>query len=224
MSDTLEFDTYFGSLIEKTQDRNLRMIKLERPIPEVYEKDMDKFLQKFFEKDPFEFKPDDLEEVMMNGKVIKQIKVDRRPVTYLSLLRFLELHRQRLSDIKQDISALADVIKEEKASFQISDSIKSSALNEALAAGRIYKNIHSLTLNLYLKLVRQINSELEEAKHTQGRDAFINLRKMNSESFLRTSFHPYYEKLFMNSMFMMAVSKKIRKERLQLLTSMETIE
>jgi hypothetical protein len=223
MSDTQEFDAHLFSLIEKAKDRNLRMIKLEKLIPEVYEKEMDKFLQKFFESDPFEFKADDLEEVMLNGKLVKQIKVDRRPVTYLSLLRFLELHRQKLLAIKEDISALAEVIKEEKASYQVTDSLKSSALNEALAAGRIYKNIQSLTQNLYIKLFRQINDELEEAKNNQGRDAFINLRKMNSEASLRASFHPYYEKLFMNSMFMLAVSKKIRSERLQLLSSFEPI-
>lgn len=224
MSGLDEFDAHLYSLVEKAKDRNLRMIKLEILIPEVYEKDMDKFLQKFFEPDPFEFKTDDLEEVMLNGKVIKQIKVDRRPVTYLSLLRFLELHRQKLLAIKQDISALADVIKEEKASYQITDTLKSSALNEALSAGRIYKSIHGLTQNLYIKLIQQINDELEDAKNNQGKDAFINLRKMNSEASLRASFHPYYEKLFMNSMFMLAVSKKIRSERLQLLSSLEHIQ
>jgi len=218
-----EFDAHFSSLIEKSKDRSLRIIKLEKSIPEVYEKDIELFLKKFFEKDPFEFKPEDLEDVMVNGKVVKQVKLDRRPSTYLSLFRFLELYRQQLFSIKEDISALSQIIKKEKASYKIQDSLKSSALNEALSAGRIYKNIHGLVQNLCIKLIRQINEELHEALSTQGKDAFINLRKVISEVYIKSYFNPEYDKLFVNSMFMLAVSKKIRSERLQILSSLENM-
>lgn len=219
--EVLEFDEHFQSLVEKAKDRNLRLIKLEKTIPEIYEKEMEYFLKKFFENDPFEFKPDDLEEVFVNGKAIKQIKSDRRPTTYLSLFRFLELNRQKLAEIKQDISSLAEIIKEEKANYASNEQFLTAALNDALSAGRIYKNIYHLTSGLYIKLIKQINQELQEAKNTQGSDAYLNLRKANSEVSLRSMFYPYYEKLFSNSMFLLAVSQKIRGERLNLLAKLD---
>lgn len=219
--EVLEFDEHFQTVLEKAKDRNLRLVKLEKSIPEVYEREMELFLKKFFEHDPFEFKPDDLEEVFVNGKNIKQIKLDRRPTTYLSLFRFLELHRQKLSEIKQDISSLAEVIKEEKANYSSNEGLLTAALNDALSAGRVYKNIYQLTNGLFTKLVKQVNSELHDAKNTQGSDAYINLRKTNSEINLRGLFYPYYEKLFSNSMFLLAVSQKIRSERLNLLSKLE---
>ncbi len=219
--EVLEFDEHFQALIEKAKDRNLRIIKLEKSIPEIYEKEMELFLKKFFENDPFELKNEDLEEIFVNGKNIKQIKQDRRPSTYWSLFRFLELHRQKLSDIKQDISHLAEVIKEEKANYSTNEKLLTSALNDALSAGRIYKNIYQLTSGLYIKLVKQVNLELQETKNTQGSDAYLNLRKANSETNLRGLFYPYYEKLFSNSMFLIAVSQKIRGERLNLLSKLD---
>ncbi|MCX7998557.1 MAG: hypothetical protein N3A69_06320, partial [Leptospiraceae bacterium] len=99
--------------------------------------------------------------------------------------------------------------------------ILTSALNDALSAGRVYKNIYQLTSGLFTRLVKQVNSELNDAKNTQGSDAYINLRKANSEINLRSLFHPFYEKLFSNSMFLLAVSQKIRSDRLNLLSKLE---
>ncbi|HNO25261.1 MAG TPA: hypothetical protein PKK94_19940, partial [Leptospiraceae bacterium] len=98
---TLEdFDAAFDVIVAKSQDRTLRMLKLDMQIPEEYERDMKGFLSKYFQNDPFDIRIEDFEEIILDGKRIQRIKSERRPVSYLSLFRFLELFRQLLEEIK----------------------------------------------------------------------------------------------------------------------------
>ncbi|HNH09796.1 MAG TPA: hypothetical protein PK683_14970, partial [Leptospiraceae bacterium] len=62
---TLEdFDAAFDVIVTKSQDRTLRMLKLDMQIPEEYERDMKGFLSKYFKNDPFDIRIEDFEEII----------------------------------------------------------------------------------------------------------------------------------------------------------------
>lgn len=206
-----DFDAYFRNLLVKAYDRDSRMLKLDVPIPEAYERDMKSFSQKFFSENPFELTGEDLEEFLIEGKLFKRIRIDRRPSTYLSLLRLVEMYRQELESIRTDIADLARVFKED---IGIDNDL---ALKETLSAGRVYQKLSSLAQNFHTRLIRSINQSLKETKIAMGSDGYLNLRKANGDSYISSILNPDYTSMLNNSLFLIAISKKIRQHKISIL-------
>jgi hypothetical protein len=206
-----DFDAYFRNLLAKAYDRDSRMLKLDVPIPEAYERDMKSFSQKFFSENPFELTGDDLEEFLIEGKLFKRIRMDRRPSTYLSLFRLVEMYRQELENIRTDIADLARVFKED---IGVDNDL---ALKETLSAGRVYQKLSSLAQNFHTRLIRSINQSLKEMKIAMGSDGFLNLRKANGDSYISSILNPDYTSMLNNSLFLIAISKKIRQHKISIL-------
>jgi hypothetical protein len=204
-----DFDAYFRNILLKAYDRDLRILKLENPIPEVYEKDLKSFSQKFFSENPFEITNEDLEEFYIEGKLFKRIRIDRRPSTYLSLFRLTELYRAELEKIRGDIADLAKVFKEDKPSID-----KDLVLKETLSAGRVYQKLSVLAQNFHTALIRNVNHSLKEIKIAMGSDGFLNLRKVNGDAFISSILNPHYNGMLNNSLFLIAISKKINQHKL----------
>lgn len=211
----MDFDDLFKNLLEKNKDaHDSRILKLEFPIPAKYESNMDEFLEKFFSNDPFEIKPQDLETFITPGGNIKKLKFDRRPSTFLSILRFLELYRQQLKSIKSDLSKLATCYKK----FEDNDlldpfnsGLKNQIFTQLLSAGRIIKKWSPQLESLYKLTIVNINLSITEAESTNGRTkAFVNLRKVHSEGYLNVTFHPYYENMVNFCIMCLAFSSKLK--------------
>lgn len=206
-----DFDAYFRNLLVKAYDKDSRMLKLEVPIPEAYERDMKAFSQKFFSENPFELTGEDLEEFLIEGKLFKRIRIDRKPSTYLSLFRLVEMYRQELENIRTDIADLARVFKED---IGVDNDL---ALKETLSAGRVYQKLSSLAQNFHTRLIRSINQSLKETKIAMGADGFLNLRKANGDSYISSILNPDYTSMLNNSLFLIAISKKIRQHKISIL-------
>ncbi len=206
-----DFDAYFRNLLVKAYDRDSRMLKLDVPIPEAYERDMKSFSQKFFSENPFELTGEDLEEFLIEGKLFKRIRIDRRPSTYLSLFRLVEMYRQELENIRTDIADLARVFKED---IGIDNDL---VLKETLSAGRVYQKLSSLAQNFHTRLIRSINQSLKETKIAMGSDGYLNLRKANGDSYISSILNPDYTSMLNNSLFLIAISKKIRQHKISIL-------
>ena len=207
-----DFDAYFRNLLVKAYDRESRMLKLDVTIPEQYERDMKSFSQKFFSENPFELTGEDLEEFVVEGKLLKRIRLDRRPSTYLSLFRLVEMYRQELESIRLDISDLAKVFKEDWAGAD-----NDFVLKETLSAGRVYQRLTSLAQNFHAKLIRNVNQSLRETKIAMGSDGFLNLRKVNGDSYISSILNPDYTSMLNNSLFLIAISKRIRQHKLAIM-------
>jgi len=207
-----DFDAYFRNLLVKAYDRESRMLKLDVTIPEQYERDMKSFSQKFFSENPFELTGEDLEEFVVEGKLLKRIRLDRRPSTYLSLFRLVEMYRQELENIRVDISDLAKVFKEDWPGGD-----NEFALKETLSAGRVYQRLTSLAQNFHAKLIRNVNQSLRETKIAMGSDGFLNLRKVNGDSYISSILNPDYTSMLNNSLFLIAISKRIRQHKLAIM-------
>jgi hypothetical protein len=207
-----DFDAYFRNLLVKAYDRESRMLKLDVTIPEQYERDMKSFSQKFFSENPFELTGEDLEEFVVEGKLLKRIRLDRRPSTYLSLFRLVEMYRQELENIRVDISDLAKVFKEDRAGAD-----NDFVLKETLSAGRVYQRLTSLAQNFHAKLIRNVNQSLRETKIAMGSDGFLNLRKVNGDSYVSSILNPDYTSMLNNSLFLIAISKRIRQHKLAIM-------
>jgi hypothetical protein len=207
-----DFDAYFRNLLVKAYDRESRMLKLDVTIPEQYERDMKSFSQKFFSENPFELTGEDLEEFVVEGKLLKRIRLDRRPSTYLSLFRLVEMYRQELENIRVDISDLAKVFKEDRAGAD-----NDFVLKETLSAGRVYQRLTSLAQNFHAKLIRNVNQSLRETKIAMGSDGFLNLRKVNGDSYISSILNPDYTSMLNNSLFLIAISKRIRQHKLAIM-------
>ncbi len=207
-----DFDAYFRNLLVKAYDKESRMLKLDVSIPEQYERDMKSFSQKFFSENPFELTGEDLEEFTIEGKLLKRIRLDRRPSTYLSLFRLVELYRQELESIRVDIADLAKVFKEDRAGAD-----NDLVLKETLSAGRVYQRLTSLAQNFHSKLIRVVNQSLKETKIAMGSDGFLNLRKVNGDSYISSILNPDYTSMLNNSLFLIAISKRIRQHKLAIL-------
>lgn len=211
---TLEdFDAAFDVIVAKSQDRALRMLKLDMQIPEEYERDMKGFLSKYFKTDPFDIRIEDFEEMILDGKRIQRIKSERRPVSYLSLFRFLELFRQLLEEIKLDIGKLAEIYKLLNPASDREEFLKEAALKKTLASGRIFQKFSVLNSSFYLRLVKHINQEVLEHKRNSSTEGYVNLRKLNGEVFLNSVFSPYYSQMVNNCFFLKSFKDKLRLER-----------
>lgn len=206
-----DFDNYFKNVLLRAYDKDSRILKLDQYIPEYYEKDMRGFSQKFFSENPFEISNEDLEEFYIDGKMFKRIRFDRRPSTYLSLFRLTELYRQELEIIRSDIADLAKVFKEDWNGGE-NDTI----LKETLSAGRIYQKLSSIAQNFHSALIRNINLSLRETKISMGSDGFLNLRKVNGDAYISSILNPFYTGMINNSLFLIAISKKIRQHRISI--------
>ena len=203
-----DFDAYFRMLLTKAYEKELRILKLEYQIPDSYEKDMKTFSQKFFHENPFEIVNEDLEDFLIEGKSFKRIRYDRRPSTYLSLFRLTEMYRQELESIRSDIAELAKVFKEGVGGIEMDE-----VLRETLSAGRVYQKLSSLAQNFHSALIRNINISLREMKISMGADGFLNLRKVNGDAYISSILNPYYTSMINNSLFLIAIAKKIRQHR-----------
>ncbi|MCB1142782.1 MAG: hypothetical protein H7A24_03905 [Leptospiraceae bacterium] len=208
-----DFDRYFRAILEKATDRESRIIKLEFLIPQEYERDMKGFSSTFFSNNPFELTVGDLDEVSIEGRLIKRIRPDRKPSTFLSLFRLTEMYRQFLEDIHGDIKILAGHYKQYRVDQPEKELIKELILKETLSAGRVYQKLSLVSQNFHTKLVHLVNDSLAEAKSAVGPEGFINLRKFNGESFLGSVLNPEYKSMISNSLFLIAISKKIRQQR-----------
>jgi hypothetical protein len=207
-----DFDAYFRNLLVKAYDKESRMLKLDFTIPEHYERDMKSFSQKFFSENPFELTGEDLEEFTVEGKLLKRIRLDRRPSTYLSLFRLVEMYRQELDSIRVDIADLAKVFKEDWPGGD-----NDLALKETLSAGRVYQRLISLAQNFHAKLIRNVNQSLRDTKIAMGSDGFLNLRKVNGDSYISSILNPDYTSMLNNSLFLIAISKRIRQHKLAIM-------
>ncbi len=211
----MEFDEAFQSVLQQNkQDPDNRILKLEYQIPGKYESSMNEFLEKFFANDPFDIKPQDLDvSVTLNGK-IKTLKFDRKPSTFLSIFRFLELYRQQLNSVKIDLNTLATCYKKLLASElpeQSISKIKNQILASILSAGRIIKKWNPQMEYLYRFTLTNINLVIAESEATYGLGkGFANLRKMHSEGYLNLTLHPYYGNLVSFCIICIAYSSKLR--------------
>jgi hypothetical protein len=193
----MEFDEAFKSvLLQNKQSPDNRILRLDCQIPSKYESSMNEFLEKFFADDPFDIKPQDLDvSVTLNGK-IKTLRFDRRPSTFLSIFRFLELYRQQLKSVRQDLNTLATCYKKLLASElpeETTSKIKNQILASILSAGRIIKKWTPQMEYLYRVTFTNINSVIAESEAANGKGkGFVNLRKTHSEGYLNLTLHPYY--------------------------------
>lgn len=203
-----DFDAYFRNLLQKAYDKDSRILRLEYPVPEIYEKDMKSFSQKFFAENPFQIVNEDLEDFLIEGKSFKRIRFDRRPSTYLSLFRLTEMYRQELEIIRSDIAELAKVFKEGRGGVETDE-----ILRETLSAGRVYQKLSALAQNFHSALIRNVNLSLKEIKISMGADGFLNLRKVNGDAYISGILNPYYTSMINNSLFLIAISKKIHQHR-----------
>jgi hypothetical protein len=205
------FNTEFQKLIEKSKDVQARMIKLEFEIPEYYTVHMDEFLDTFFKDNPFELKAEDMEDIYVQGKIIKKIRMDRRPISYLSIFRFLVLCKTLTDSLKDSINALIPYFKKDIENPKLKDlQIKhSKTFHDIETAGRFYQKFHPAIQKLYIKLVSHINTSIMEAKSNQGEEGFLNLRKINGADFLAANFDPEYKLLLNNLTFLIAIAKEI---------------
>ncbi len=211
----MEFELLFKTLLEKNKDaHDSRILKLEFSIPPKYESNVDEFLGSFFVNDPFEIKPQDLETFITPNGNIKKLKFDRRPSTFLSILRFLELYRQQLKSIKSDLSKLATTYKkfeENDLLDPVNSGLKNQILTQILSAGRILKKWSPQLENLYKLTITNINLSITETETTNGRGkGFVNLRKVHSEGYLNVTFHPYYENMINFCIMCLAFSSKLK--------------
>lgn len=191
-----------------------RVFKLDRPFPNQYETKQNEFLETFFKEDPFEIKPADLDTLLTNRGKIKKLKSDRKPVTYYALFRFLELYRTEFLKQKQEMAILATIFKAfEEKKFQENDVLKEKVLNQLLAANRIYTKWQPQTETLFKLVIQNINFSLQESESINGKEkAFVNLRKVLSENFLTTTFHPYYNDLCEFCIYCIAHTVRLRAD------------
>lgn len=193
----MEFDDAFKKiLLENKEFPENRILRLEHRIPDKYETLMNEFLEKFFANDPFDIKPEDLDvTITLNGK-IRTLKFDRKPSTFLSIFRFLELYRQQMNSMNSDLQTLGSFYKSflnSKLPEESTAKIKSQILASILSAGKIIKKCKPQLEYLYRITIGSINSQIAEAEAANGKgNGFVNLRKVHSEGYLKLTFHPYY--------------------------------
>lgn len=212
----MEFDEIFKALLlENKESPDNNVLKLEIPIPVKYETSMNEFLEKFFIGDPFDIKSQDLELVQMGNAKVKKLKFDRRPSTYLSLLRFFELYRQLFKSMSSDLNELANCYKQfltnENPDPKVAE-LKKQILAEVFSAGRLLKNWSPQLEQFYKKTIHTINNSFSELEGTDGnKKGSINLRKVYSESYLNLTFKPYYENMVNFCIICIAYSSKLKK-------------
>ncbi|MDX1960478.1 MAG: hypothetical protein SFU98_18050 [Leptospiraceae bacterium] len=209
-----KFNTKFQLILDRAElDKTSRILKMDMKIPEFYEKNMEAFLEKFFSKNPFELRKEDLEDYTLDRKVLKRLRFDRRPASYLSLFRFIEMYRQGLNIIKQNISVLASIYKYKEPRDIFEEQQKEILLNELLSAGRVFKKLQSLNVSFYATFIKHLNDSYLESTKLLGEDGFINIKKLNGDTFLATTFYPYYDQMITNSIFLETLSIRLRQER-----------
>jgi hypothetical protein len=211
----MDFDEKFKALLSESKHADdTRVLKLEYSIPIKYESSMNEFLEKFFLNDPFDIKPQDLELVVTGTGRIKRLRFDRRPSTYLSLLRFFEFYRQRLKSISSDLNILANFYKDSLANNENDPhiaGIKKQILAEVFSAGRLLKRWTPQLEQFYKKTIKVINDSFSESEATNGKSkGFINLRKVYPEGYLNVTFGPHYESMVNFCIVCIAYSSKLR--------------
>ena len=209
----MEFDEIFKHLLDVNKDApDSRILKLECPIPQKYETAMNEFLEKFFVNDPFEIKPQDLETFITPTGKIKKLKFDRRPSTFLSILRFLELYRQQLKKIQGNLSILASCYKKFESNDlfdPVNSVLKNEIFSHLLSAGRLLKKWNPQVEQLYKITLTNINLAITESEAINGRGkGFVNIRKIHSEGYLNLTFHPYYVNMINFCIMCIAFSAK----------------
>jgi hypothetical protein len=90
-------------------------------------------------------------------------------------------------------------------------------LKETLSAGRVYQRLTSLAQNFHAKLIRNVNQSLRDTKIAMGSDGFLNLRKVNGDSYISSILNPDYTSMLNNSLFLIAISKRIRQHKLAIM-------
>ncbi len=211
----MDFDEKFKILLAQSRgSADDRVLKLEYSIPSKYESSMNEFLEKFFLNDPFDIKPQDLELVITGSGKIKRLRFDRRPSTYLSILRFFEFYRQRLKSISGDLNHLANFYKEslvDNTNNPQVDGIKKQILAEVFSAGRLLKRWSPQLEQFYRKTIQVINNDFSESEAVNGKSkGFINLRKVYPEGYLNATFGPHYESMVNFCIVCIAYSSKLR--------------
>ncbi|MBK8397076.1 MAG: hypothetical protein IPL26_17820 [Leptospiraceae bacterium] len=212
----MEFDeTFKALLLQNKENPETNILKLETPIPESYEDSMETFLEKFFVGDPFDIKPEDLEVVLMGSVKVKKLKSNRRPSTFLSILRFIELYRQLFKSINSDLNRLAScyrgILTKDSNDPKLTE-LKNKVLAEVFSAGRILKKWNPQLDQFYRKTILAMNNSLVDTDSTNGnKKGVINLRKTYSESYLNLTFKPHYEDLINFCIICIAYSSKLKK-------------
>jgi hypothetical protein len=211
----MNFEDYFSLLLGQAKNNTEnRILKLEMQIPEEIIQKQNEFLKDFFSEDPFEIRPQDLETYIAPSGKIKQLKIDRRPSTYLSLFRFLELFRQQFQSIQNDVGALALCYKAlDENQLQSQINLRQKVLTQVLAGGRILKKWQPIQDEFFQKLIKNINESLLQATQLSGKDkAFVNLRKPLSENYLSSNFYPVYESMMNFIIMCLAFTSKLKSE------------
>ncbi|HMV44482.1 MAG TPA: hypothetical protein PK079_16345 [Leptospiraceae bacterium] len=212
----MEFDEHFKHILQLYQDSpDIRILKLEYPIPNKYETAQEEFLEKFFQNNPFEIFPNDLETFTIQNAKIKRLKFDRRPSTFIGILRFIELYRQQFNSIKKNLSLLARRYK----TFEKNDLLdpensvlKNEIFTQILAAGRVLKKWTPQVELLYKNTLVNINTNLAESELVNGKGkGFVNLRKIHNEGYLNQTFHPYYQNLLNFCIMCIAFATKLEE-------------
>jgi hypothetical protein len=211
----MQFEDYFSYILNtnKTANDN-RILKLEHFFPLDFEKKQDYFLELFFSNDPFEIKHADLETFLTASGRIKKLKEDRKPSTFLSLFRFLELYRQQFQSQRNDLGTLAGIYKAfENKQIEENSDLKGKILNHLLSARRLYEKWYPQSEQFFKILIQTINQNLVESESIYGKgNGFVNLRKVQSESYMVATFHPYFESLVKFCIMCIAHTVKLKSE------------
>jgi hypothetical protein len=96
-----DFDLHLEYLIQQDHPR---IMNLEKRIPPNYPWAL--LLEKHFGNPPFELTRDDLEVVIESGKKAFRIQETRKPTTFHSLFRFLELFRRSLRQLEDNLAKI----------------------------------------------------------------------------------------------------------------------
>lgn len=212
----MEFDEHFQHILQIYKDApDVRVLKLEYPIPNKYENAQNEFLEKFFKNNPFDITPHDLETFTTATVKIKRLKFDRRPSTFIGILRFIELYRQQLNSIQKNLSLLARRYKTfEKNNLLDPENtvLKNEIFTQILAAGRLLKKWIPQVELLYKNTLVNINLSLAESELVNGKGkGFVNLRKVQNEGYLNQAFHPYYQNLLNFCIMCIAFATKLEE-------------
>lgn len=96
-----DFDLHLEYLIQQDHPR---IMNLERRVPPAYP--WERLLEKHFGNPPFDLTREDLDVVIESGKKVFRIQETRKPTTFLSLFRFLELFRRSLRQLEDNLAKI----------------------------------------------------------------------------------------------------------------------
>lgn len=101
------FDQHFTELIEQYKHNpSIRQLWLKRKIPEEY--NYENFLSTYFSDIPLNLTADDFQVFQAGRQKVVSMKEERRPRTFISILRFLEYYRRNVDLLFRNLKIISE--------------------------------------------------------------------------------------------------------------------